>query len=73
MSKNNAISGHILDGEKPVATVKHGEVFADATGEKVGFIREGLCAASKVSASSRLTILVPAKLFPKKYRSYSKL
>ncbi len=41
MTKNDEISGRILDGEKPVATVRNSEVFADTTGEKVGFIREG--------------------------------
>ena len=47
MSKNDEISGRILDGEKPVATVRNGEVFADTTGEKVGFIRDGFVCGLK--------------------------
>lgn len=39
--QHDPITGLILDGDKPVATVRNGEVFAQCDGDKVGYIRNG--------------------------------
>lgn len=42
--KNDAVSGIIVDGTRPVAMIRNGEVFAGAD-ERVGFVRSGhICA-----------------------------
>lgn len=73
MSNNDEISGRILDGDKPVATVKHGEVFADATGEKVGFIRERFVCGLKGQRLFSLADLSSGQPLPEKIQKLLKL
>jgi hypothetical protein len=39
--EQNTLNGVLVYGDMPVATVKDGEVFLHATGEKVAFIGDG--------------------------------
>jgi hypothetical protein len=36
------ITGLLMDGDRTVATIRNGEVFAQSAGEKVGYIRKGI-------------------------------